>query len=198
MLNPSVADASADDPTIRRVRGFSESWGFGGFTVVNLFAEIQTNPAMMGQTCDPVGPENDDYIAQAAEGAKRIVCAWGAGVLPEHMSGPRRSWRCFSARPCVVSGPPKMDIPGIRSTCGGIKSLCPMECFRRWRSRSMEDVKIIRKPKVTEITSLSQSTIRRLEMAGKFPKRVKISEGVVGWIEREVVNWVESRKNASA
>lgn len=62
----------------------------------------------------------------------------------------------------------------------------------------MEDVKIIRKPKVTEITSLSQSTIRRLEMAGKFPKRVKISEGVVGWIEREVVNWVESRKNASA
>ena len=92
---------------------------------------------MMGQTCDPVGPENDDYIAQAAEGAKRIVCAWGAGVLPEHMSGPRRSWRCFSARPCVVSGPPKMDIPGIRSTCGGIKSLCPMECFRRWRSRSM-------------------------------------------------------------
>ena len=37
-----------DDPTIRRVRGFSELWGFGGFTVVNLFAEIQTNPAMGG------------------------------------------------------------------------------------------------------------------------------------------------------
>ena len=34
---------------------------------------------MMGFTCDPVGPENDDYIARAAEGAERIVCAWGAG-----------------------------------------------------------------------------------------------------------------------
>ena len=79
MLNPSVADMNQDDPTIRRVRGFSELWGFGGFTVVNLFAEIQTNPAMMGFTCDPVGPENDDYIARAAEGAERIVCAWGAG-----------------------------------------------------------------------------------------------------------------------
>lgn len=71
--------AGTSAPTIRRVRVFSKLWGFGGFTVVNLFAEIQTNPAMMGMTCDPVGPENDDFIAQAAQGAKRIVCAWGAG-----------------------------------------------------------------------------------------------------------------------
>lgn len=89
MLNPSVADAVADDPTIRRVRGFSETWGFGGFTVVNLFAEIQTNPGMMGMTCDPVGPENDDYISRAAQGAERIVCAWGAGLRPEHAARPK-------------------------------------------------------------------------------------------------------------
>lgn len=79
MLNPSVADMNQDDPTIRRVRGFSEAFGFQGFTVVNLFAEIQTDPANLGKLVDPVGPENDDYIAQAAHGAKRIVCAWGAG-----------------------------------------------------------------------------------------------------------------------
>ncbi|WP_029458196.1 DUF1643 domain-containing protein [Solidesulfovibrio alcoholivorans] len=84
MLNPSVADATADDPTIRRVRGFSEAWSFGGFTVVNLFAGIQTDPTKICGICDPVGPENDDYIARAARGAQRIVCAWGAGCPWPH------------------------------------------------------------------------------------------------------------------
>lgn len=97
MLNPSVADASADDPTIRRVRSFSEAWGFGGFTVVNLFAEIQTDPAMMGKTCDPVGPENDAYIAKAAEASRRIVCAWGASSVRLE-ARPRRDDRADRAK----------------------------------------------------------------------------------------------------
>ena len=38
MLNPSTADASLDDPTIRRCRRFSEDNGYTGIVVVNLYA----------------------------------------------------------------------------------------------------------------------------------------------------------------
>jgi len=54
--------------------------------------------------------------------------------------------------------------------------------------------RFIRKPAVREITGLSPSTVRRLEMAGEFPKRVKLSKAAVGWLEADVLAWVEARK----
>lgn len=54
--------------------------------------------------------------------------------------------------------------------------------------------RIIKKPVVREITALSDSTVRRLELAGLFPKRIKLSKSAVGWIEGDVLAWVESRK----
>lgn len=77
MLNPSTADANEDDPTIRRVRGFSKAWGYDGFTVVNLYAYRATSPVMLKMAEDPVGPDNDESIRMAAANAARVVCAWG-------------------------------------------------------------------------------------------------------------------------
>lgn len=37
-LNPSIADAEIDDPTIRRCIGFSSRFGCDELVVVNLFA----------------------------------------------------------------------------------------------------------------------------------------------------------------
>ena len=54
--------------------------------------------------------------------------------------------------------------------------------------------RIIKKPVVREITALSDSTVRRLEIAGQFPKRIKLSKSAVGWIEADVLAWVEARK----
>ncbi|MDR9403044.1 MAG: DUF1643 domain-containing protein [Halothece sp. Uz-M2-17] len=40
MLNPSRANATVDDPTIRRCLGFAQDWGHGSLAVVNLFAAL--------------------------------------------------------------------------------------------------------------------------------------------------------------
>lgn len=82
MLNPSTADATVDDPTIRRCIGFAESWGYGRLAVANLYAWRATDPAELHPTEDPVGPLNDHWIAELAGDAERVVAAWGADVGP--------------------------------------------------------------------------------------------------------------------
>ncbi len=76
MLNPSTADASKDDPTIRRVMGFCEAWGFGGVNVYNIFALRSTDPAALKSHPDPIGPDNDTYLGQIPDDAV-VVAAWG-------------------------------------------------------------------------------------------------------------------------
>lgn len=80
MLNPSVADANIDDPTIRRCIGFADQLGYGGIQVVNLFAYRATDPRLLKQTRlvpDPIGPRNNHHILMAAMSCQRTVCAWG-------------------------------------------------------------------------------------------------------------------------
>lgn len=81
MLNPSTADATLDDPTIRRCIGFARAQGFGGLRVLNIFAFRATDPADMKAALDPVGPTNDAVIRDTfmralADGAP-IIAAWG-------------------------------------------------------------------------------------------------------------------------
>lgn len=76
-LNPSTADETHDDPTIRRIMGFAQRWGFGGIAMLNLFAFRATDPKDMRAAADPVGPGND--AALAVETAHRtVLCCWGA------------------------------------------------------------------------------------------------------------------------
>lgn len=77
MLNPSTADETKNDPTITRCIGFSRRWDYGGLEVVNLFALRTTDPSTLRHAAEPVGPENDCYIAEAAIRANGIVVAWG-------------------------------------------------------------------------------------------------------------------------
>lgn len=77
-LNPSTADAEVDDATIRRLIGFSKDLGFGGFTIVNLFAFRSTDPKNLIKAADPVGPENNRYLNLAFERHDVIIPMWGA------------------------------------------------------------------------------------------------------------------------
>ena len=76
-LNPSTADETTDDPTIRRCIGFAKAWGFQGLCMTNLFAFRATAPADMMAADDPVGPDNDFVLHDIAKKAGVIVAAWG-------------------------------------------------------------------------------------------------------------------------
>lgn len=75
-LNPSTADETNDDPTIRRCIGYTLAWGYGAVCVTNLFAFRATDPAVMLNADDPVGPDNDTHLVELARDADVIVAAW--------------------------------------------------------------------------------------------------------------------------
>lgn len=77
LLNPSTADETTDDPTIRRCIAFARSWGDGGVYVTNLFALRATDPGRLRRAKDPIGARNDDWIRAIAERCGRIVVGWG-------------------------------------------------------------------------------------------------------------------------
>lgn len=85
MLNPSTADATKNDPTIRRCIEFSKRWGYARLIVVNLFALRSTDPRQLARNTDPVGPENDFYLKMAFEESREVVCAWGC---QQHLTNP--------------------------------------------------------------------------------------------------------------
>jgi hypothetical protein len=82
MLNPSTADASTDDPTIRKCMHYARREGVGGILVVNVYAWRATDPRELGKVDDPEGPCNWNCLAAAAKLAKhhgsKVVAAWGA------------------------------------------------------------------------------------------------------------------------
>lgn len=77
MLNPSTATEEVTDPTVERTLRFSRSWGFGASEVVNVFALRATDPRLLREADDPVGPGNDSAIVAAASVADLVVAAWG-------------------------------------------------------------------------------------------------------------------------
>ena len=52
-LNPSIADETQLDPTLRRIRAFSAAWGYNGFIMTNLFGLVSTDPAQLYMVDDP-------------------------------------------------------------------------------------------------------------------------------------------------
>lgn len=88
MLNPSTADGTTDDPTIRRCAGFCKAWGYDRLEVVNLFAYRTKDPVellALNDIDDPEGPKNASTIKSLVADEEaffggnvgKIVCAWG-------------------------------------------------------------------------------------------------------------------------
>ena len=80
LLNPSTADQTKDDPTIRRVIDFAGREGCDYLSVVNLYAARSTRPKALASFNDPIGPDNDSTIRTEVRQANLVIAAWG--VLP--------------------------------------------------------------------------------------------------------------------
>lgn len=76
-LNPSTADETQDDPTIRRMIGFARTWGLDGLHVANIFALRSTDPKALRRHRAPIGPDNDWHIMRLARAAEIVVACWG-------------------------------------------------------------------------------------------------------------------------
>lgn len=62
----------------------------------------------------------------------------------------------------------------------------------------MSNDQIIRPRNLPAETGLSRTSIWRLERAGDFPKRIRLSAGAVGYRRAEVHAWIESRQSVGA
>jgi prophage regulatory protein len=57
-------------------------------------------------------------------------------------------------------------------------------------------MRILSKKDLRQLVLYSPAHIDRLEKAGRFPKRVQLGPCRVGWIESEVLAWLEERIRA--
>ena len=54
-------------------------------------------------------------------------------------------------------------------------------------------MRILSKRQLKELVLYSPQHIARLEKAGQFPKRVRLGQCRVGWVEEEVLDWLRQR-----
>ncbi|MBO6541083.1 MAG: AlpA family phage regulatory protein [Rhizobiaceae bacterium] len=51
-------------------------------------------------------------------------------------------------------------------------------------------MRILSKRQMKELVLYSPQHIARLEAAGQFPKRIRLGQNRVGWVEEEVLGWL--------
>lgn len=96
--NPSTADETIDDPTIRRVIGFGQRLGYGGALMLNVGAYRATDPKKWAAARDPFGPENrvsdlKVYISDFCPAI--VVAAWGKPCVSNRLGSERsQSIKC--------------------------------------------------------------------------------------------------------
>lgn len=85
-LNPSTADAIADDHTIRVCRNRAKKWGFGGMCMLNLYAVRSKDPNYLRGHPDAIGERCDEVMLYVAQHVGVVVACWGS-----HTTVPKRA-----------------------------------------------------------------------------------------------------------
>lgn len=113
MLNPSTADATADDPTIRRCIGFAKREGFGSIDVLNVFALRATDPDALLTHPDPFGPDNEEWLlgCRRRHMMSQLVLGFGAIHSPKLRRHYDRAWCCLTGNDPQCFGVTKAGWP---------------------------------------------------------------------------------------
>ena len=77
MLNPSLANNSEDDRTIKKLNYFTKKFGFGGFYVGNIYPHITPYPKILYSLNLSQSKKNYFYIDSMIKKSKKTVFAWG-------------------------------------------------------------------------------------------------------------------------
>lgn len=81
-MNPSVAEANVDDPTIRREMAFTKAMMIDIYVKCNVMDYRATDPKAL-LSVQPRSDQNLDCIVGLAKKADRVIAAWGA--LPKQL-----------------------------------------------------------------------------------------------------------------
>lgn len=86
-LNPSEAGRVVvdgvvrGDPSARKIAGFADRLGFGGFVLGNCFDYIATKPLALKRAGYPRSAECDAWLRTVVqEGNGNVLCAWGTNA----------------------------------------------------------------------------------------------------------------------
>lgn len=93
-LNPSTADETTNDPTIRRLIAFAMRWRMGRFIMLNAYAFRATEPKKMFAAkkagVDIIGRDNDkrilDAISEVPAHGGMVLAMWGSNIEPERQA----------------------------------------------------------------------------------------------------------------
>jgi hypothetical protein len=130
LLNPSVATASKDDRTTRRLCSLTQAKGGGGYELVNLFALVDTHQEHL-QKSIAVGESSehsDAWIVRVVERANRLLRAGAMGTLRARQSkranvpfigGGAKSGRWSDSPIRSALAGTAVDHRSTRSPCGG-------------------------------------------------------------------------------
>ena len=108
--NPSVANATLDDPTVRRCYGFARFWGYTEIQIVNTNPYRSTDPDSAQMPPEDVLRTNDSYLSVAARDSDVVVAAWGTKanpVLAERALNVLRLWKNVYTLGLSATGTPK-------------------------------------------------------------------------------------------
>jgi prophage regulatory protein len=118
---------------------------------------------------------NDEARALLARGKKSSRAFKQAA---ERWAGGRIDWAA------------RVDVVAVRASIR--KARVEDEVEKRVTARAEPD-RFLRVPDVVKLTGLHRSSLWRLERAGDFPKRVRLTSNTVAWRASEVAAWIARR-----
>lgn len=92
-VNPSIANATIDDPTVRKWIGFTKTWGGSRFIVGNVWPLRSADVSRLATATrwEDIDRENKRHILEIASEADFLVPCWGARAkVPRSMHSEMR------------------------------------------------------------------------------------------------------------